>query len=185
MNKSRESDERLMSQVAQGRRDCLAPLVRRYASPLLTFILRMTGDRHRSEELFQEVFLAVWEKRRTYRLPSPFRSWLFAIAANRCRADFRRARAPAVSLDEPFAVSPAAKGDSPVEAAVGAETAQMIAAAVAELPEQQRSAVVLRIWNGLSYAEVAEILQCSEATARSHMHHGLNALRRHLAPRMG
>jgi RNA polymerase sigma-70 factor (ECF subfamily) len=145
----------------------------------------MTGDAHRSEELFQEVFLAVWEKRATYRFPCAFRSWLFTIAANRCRAAFRRARLEALSLDEPFAPAPVAKGQSPVDAAVGAETAHLVAAAVAQLPDQQRTVVVLRVWSGLSYREIAEILHCNEGTARSHMHHGLNAIRKYLEPRMG
>jgi RNA polymerase sigma-70 factor (ECF subfamily) len=60
-----------------------------------------------------------------------------------------------------------------------------VAAAVAQLPEQQRTVVVLRVWNGLSYGEIADILACSEGTARSHMHHGLGALRKYLERRMG
>jgi len=61
-----QPDERLMQQVALGKRECVGTLLRRHASELLTFIQRMIGDRHRSEELFQEVFLAVWTRRRTY-----------------------------------------------------------------------------------------------------------------------
>src|SRR6185295_1745929 len=80
-----DRDERLMEQVAQGKRECLEPLVRRHANALLTFIQRMVGDRHRSEELFQEVFLAVWRKRAQYQSPRPFKAWLFGIALNKCR----------------------------------------------------------------------------------------------------
>lgn len=72
MNPKQERDEWLMAQLALGKRDHLEPLIRRYANPLLTFIQRMIGDRHRSEELFQEVFLAVWVKRRQYQFPRPF-----------------------------------------------------------------------------------------------------------------
>lgn len=73
MTRKHETDEWLMEQVAAGCRDGPETLVRRYASPLLTFIQRMIGDRHRSEELFQEVFLAVWLKRKQYQPPRPFR----------------------------------------------------------------------------------------------------------------
>ena len=89
MNAGDERDEWLMAQLARGEREYLEPLVRRYASPLLTFIRRMIGDRHRSEELFQEVFLAVWTKREQYQFPRSFRAWLFGIAVNKCRADYR------------------------------------------------------------------------------------------------
>ena len=62
-------DEWLMDQVARGQREQLAPLVRRYANRLLTFIRRLVGDEHQSEELFQEVFLAVWVNRHRYSFP--------------------------------------------------------------------------------------------------------------------
>ena len=74
MKREQETDERLMEQVAGGCRDCLELIVRRYANPLLTFIQRMVGDRHRSEELFKEVFLSVWLKRKQYQPPRPFRA---------------------------------------------------------------------------------------------------------------
>lgn len=184
MTKTHESDEWLMGQVARGRRELLTTLVRRYSSPLLTFIDRMVGDRHRAEELFQEVFFTVWSKRRQYKFPRTFRSWLFAIAANRCRADFRKAKAAALTLDESSPGAPVAAGKGPVETAVETETAVLVAAAVERLPTQQRSVVVLRVWNGLSYAEIAASLGCSEGTVRSHMHHGLTAMRKYLEPRM-
>jgi RNA polymerase sigma-70 factor (ECF subfamily) len=184
MSRGLEPDEWLMSQVASDRRDCLAPLVRRYASPLLTFIRRMVGSEHRSEELFQDVFMAVWTKRRQYQYPRPFRPWLFAIAANQCKAAFRSARPPAALLDENFPTTPSAAGPTPVEAAVRSETATLVAKAVAELPAQQRSVVVLRMWNSLSYAEIGQIVGVSEETARSHMSHGLKALRKVLELRL-
>jgi RNA polymerase sigma-70 factor (ECF subfamily) len=184
MSRGLEPDEWLMSQVASDRRDCLAPLVRRYASSLLTFIRRMVGSEHKSEELFQEVFMAVWTKRRLYQYPRPFRPWLFAIAANQCKAAFRSAKPPPVALDENQHAVPLASGPSPVDAAVASETATLVANAVAELPAQQRSVVVLRVWNSLSYAEIGQIVGVSEETARSHMSHGLKALKKVLEPRL-
>lgn len=180
-----QDDEKLMRQVALGKREQLGVLLRRYASGLLTFIGRMIGDPHRSEELFQEVFLAVWSRRRKYRYPRPFRSWLFGIAANKCRADFRRkAPLPAADAGTSPVESLAAAGPSPVEAAVASETATIVAAAVAQLPPGQRTVVVLRVWNGLSYRQIGEIVDRTEATVRSHMFHGLAAMRRYLEPRL-
>ena len=170
-----DRDESLMAQVARGQRDCLEALVRRHATRLLTFIERMIGDRHRAEELFQEVFLAVWTNRHQYEYPRPFRSWLFAIAANRCYAE-ARGRHPVDSLDEANWV-PASADPSPEEIAVATETAALVASAVTLLPAQQCAVVVLRVWEGLSYADIAETLGRTEATVRSHMHHGLAALR--------
>jgi RNA polymerase sigma-70 factor (ECF subfamily) len=184
MKHGQEPDEWLMGQVALGKREFLAPLVRRYASSLLTYIERMVGDRHRAEELFQDVFWRVWNKRKLYKFPKSFRAWLFAIAANCCRADYRRARLASVTLDEASPGAPVAAGKTPLEAAIDTETATLVATAVAELPKQQRTVVVLRVWNGLSYAEIAEIVGRTEATVRSHMHHGLAAMRKYLEPRL-
>jgi len=184
MNDQREPDERLMQQVALGQREPLEVLLRRYASPLLTFIQRMIGDRHRAEELFQEVFLAVWIRRGAYQFPRPFRAWLFGIAMNKCRADFRRAVPQPIELDDCSPVAVAAGGPSPPEAAVAAETAALVAGAVAGLPVAQRTVVVLRVWNGLPYGEIARIVGRSQGTVRAQMFYALKAIRRCLEPRM-
>ena len=174
-----ERDEWLMAQVALDQRDSLEPLVRRYAGPLVGFIRRMVRDPHQSEELFQEVFLTVWQKRRLYQFPRPFKPWLYTIALNKCRAAFRSPNRVGMELD---AQSPSAADPTPADAVIAVETAELIAAAVHALPPQQRLVVALRIWDGLSYAEIAEIAGRAEATIRSNMHHGLATLREAIAP---
>src|SRR5262249_32820115 len=181
MNPRQEKDEWLMAQVALGKRDHLEPLVRRYAGRLLTFIRRMIGDPHRSEELFQEVFLAVWNKRKQYEFPRPFKAWLYAIALNKCRADFRTRGGPSPARGD---APPPPAAPPPADTVIATEPATLVAAAVAQLPPQQRAVVVLRVWDGLSYAEIAEAVGRTEATVRSHMHHGLTALRKYLEPRL-
>jgi len=185
MNGPDESSEDLMSRVAQGSDGALTALMSRFASPLLTFLQRMTGDRQRAEELFQEVFLSVWTHRHQYRFPERFRPWLFRIALNRGRAEFRRRLVATVALDGQPALEPAAADPSPAQAAIAGETATIVAEAVAALPPQQRTVVVLRIWNGLSYGEIGDCLQLQTSTVRTHMLNGLAAMRRHLQPRLG
>ncbi len=180
---SQLSDEVLMSHVAQGNRAHMEPLIRRYANGLLTFIQRMIGDRHRGEELFQEVFLTVWDKRDQYEYPRSFRSWLFAIAVNKCREAGRRLR-PTASLSFDEGLAEPDSDPRPEDRAIATETATLISRAVMLLPAQQRAVVVLRIWQGLSYTEIASMVGRTEATVRSHMHHGLAGLRKYLEPRL-
>src|SRR5947207_15958634 len=105
-----------MQEVARGRREALEPLLRRHATPLLTFIRRMIGDPHRSEELFQDVFLAVWSKRHQYEFPRSFKNWLYTIALNRCRQDFRTRPMATVSfVEEEGSLVPFSDEPSPVE----------------------------------------------------------------------
>jgi RNA polymerase sigma-70 factor (ECF subfamily) len=177
-----ERDEYLMARVGGDRPELLEKLLRRHANPLLTFLQRMVGDPHRGEELFQEVFLAVWIKRRQYQFPRPFKPWLYAIAVNKCRAWFRRRTSPPIPLDVEDALMPAAPDASPADAAIATETAVLVNQAIQKLPHQQRAVVMLRVWEDLSYAQIAESIGCSEPTARSHMHHGLAALRKYLEP---
>jgi len=182
MDKQQHRDEWLMAELAEGRREALEPLIRRHATPLLSFIQRMVGDRQRSEDLFQDVFCAVWSKRGQYQYGRPFKPWLYAIALNACRADFRR---PAlITVSEETGAAVAAPGLSPAEAAVATETAALVARAVTLLPAQQRAVVVLRIWQQLNYSEIADIVGCTESTVRCHMHLGLCALRKYLEPRL-
>ena len=82
-----EPDEWLLAQVALGKRECLKQLLGRYAGGLMTFIQRMVGNRHRSEELFQDVFLAFWSHSRRYRYPRPFKTWLWASPSAKCQGD--------------------------------------------------------------------------------------------------
>ena len=184
MEHPRETDQTLMERAANGDRESLNTLIRRHANGLLTFIHRMVGDRHQAEELFQDVFLTVWTRRDSYRYGSPFRPWLYGIAMNKCRAEFRKCRPVAVDFQVDPPVPVLAADPTPAETALASERAVHVAQAVSVLPDQQRMVVVLRIWNGLSYREIAEAMDKTQGTVRSHMFHALAAMRRYLEPRM-
>src|SRR5437016_5565178 len=131
MQQAHPRDEWLMAEVASGKREHLEALVRRHANPLLTFIRRMVGDQHRSEELFQDVFLAVWVKRGQYQFPRPFKAWLYTIAVNKCRASFRGRALPVFfGVEGDLAELPSEVEPSPVEKMIATETASLVAGAV-------------------------------------------------------
>jgi RNA polymerase sigma-70 factor (ECF subfamily) len=178
-----DRDEYLMARVQHGQPELLERILRRHATPLLTFLDRMTGDRHQAEELFQEVFLAVWRKRHQYQYPLPFKPWLYAIALNKWRESFR-GRRQEQSLDEET-MAPLSGEVGPPDAMIATETADIVSRAVTQLTPRQRAVVVLRIWQGMGYDRIADVLKTTEATVRSHMHHGLAALRQLLGPRLG
>ena len=133
-----------------------------------------------AQELVQETFLAVWKNRKQYQHPRPFRSWIYTIAANVSRSHFRRPRPVTTLIEDGMVPSSEPSAESSV---MSQEREKEIASAVTRLPVRQRTAVVLRLWSGMSYAEIAETLECGEATARSHMCHGLARLREVLRER--
>lgn len=178
------SSEELMRRVQAGNRQDLSLLMRRYANPLLTFLERMTGDHHLSEELFQETFLVVWTDRSRYEYPKAFRLWLFGIAANKCRSEVRSRHRRASFLGQLQTQSDSVKSKTPLDSAVATETASLVENAVLQLTEQQREVVVLRVWSGLSYQAIGEALNRTEGTVRSHMCHALSSMRKFLEPRL-
>jgi RNA polymerase sigma-70 factor (ECF subfamily) len=137
------SDEWLMARVAQRERRWLEGLIHRYATPLLTFIARMLADHHRGEELFQEVWLAVWMHRDQYRPEQRFKPWLFQITANKCREAMRGKKLSLVGGGEPGGLLSATPGDTadPSETAAFDDESDRIVEAIQQLPEQQRDVV--------------------------------------------
>ena len=175
MNSEPGADEQLMKRAATGHRFSFEKLIRAHASSLLTFITRTLGNHHQGEEVFQEVVLLLWKKRQQYQYPKPFRPWLLTIAMNRCRQHFRDAKTAVTNQEEKL--SSLKGGDSSEVSTMAVERSALIKQAVQRLPEQQRSVVVLRVWNELSYREIAKIVGAGEATVRSYMHQALKALR--------
>jgi RNA polymerase sigma-70 factor (ECF subfamily) len=179
MDYKAETDEWLMQQVQAGRRDCLEVLLRRYATPLLTYLHRVSGTHHAAEDLLQETFLLVWTKRQTFAGRGLFGSWVFQIATN-CFRQSRRSRLRHFSRHDSGTQieGVTCPGPDPSWLAVATEQQQLLELAISRLPDQQRMVLVLRHWNRLPFAEIARVIDCSEATVRSHLHHALKRLRR-------
>ena len=183
-----EPDEWLMHQVALGSTAHLDTLLRRHAQAILTFATRLLGNTHRAEEALQETFVSVWFHRHTYKYPRYFRPWLFRIAHNKCRGlmrphDFLGAELPP-DADPPDSVRSSPAFSGPVDVAIAAETSTIVQNALARLPAQQRAVLVMRLWNAMTYTEIAESLDLAEPTTRSTMHSALASLRRYLEPRL-
>jgi len=181
-----EPDEWLMQQVAKGAASHLDTLLRRHARGILTFATRLLGSAHRAEEILQETFIAIWTHRSTYRYPNYFRPWLFKIAHNKCRSlmrphDFLH-NAADINSETTFNQDPASP--TPHDIAIAAETSTLVQTALQRLPMQQRTVLVMRVYNAMSYTEIAESLALAEPTVRSTMHQALANLRRYLEPRM-
>jgi RNA polymerase sigma-70 factor (ECF subfamily) len=150
-------------------------LVDRWQRPVLHLCQRLV-DAETADDLFQEVFLAVHRALPRLRAPGAFKTWLFRITIRRAR---RRAaardRASSGGAEVDLLAAPRAA--DPVELA---DDLARLRAALAKLPERQREVVVLRHYQELSFAEVAEALSIREDAARANHYHGLKRLRREL-----
>jgi RNA polymerase sigma-70 factor (ECF subfamily) len=186
-----DPDAALMLRVKRGDRAAFAELVDKYKQPVMNFVHRSLRDEAEAEDLAQNVFLQVYKSRSRYKQTAKFSTWLFTIARNLCLNELRRrSRHPAESLDE----SHAENEDQPArqfedksqmaasEEALHGELAKKIEEALSELPENQRSAILLCRQDDLSYEEIARILRCSLSATKSLIHRGREALKEKLKP---
>ena len=181
MNQDATTDEALMQRAADNHRESLELLVKKHATGLMTLIRRMIGHAHQSEEIFQDVVMAVWKNRHQYDRSKPFRPWLYKIAINRCREEFRKTQKVPLSNQE-ASISLVESSHTPDIVYLTTEDFEVVQQAVERLPQQQRSVVILRVWNGMAYQEIAEAIGVGEATVRTYMHQALKSLRAYLAP---
>ncbi len=155
--------------------------MRRYKRPVVNFVYRLLGSVDDADDVAQEVFVRVYQNLDTYRSETKFSTWLFALARNAAIDRLRwRARHPT----EPIESAPQVAAPSSTTEEVDArETGEAIAAAAAKLPEDQRTALVLAEYHGLSYAEIAEVMHCSVKSVESRLYRAKQTLRgglRHL-----
>jgi RNA polymerase sigma-70 factor (ECF subfamily) len=152
--------------------------VRRHREPLYAFASRLTRDADRALDVTQEALLKAFANLGRYRGESAFRTWLFAIALNAVRSAARRRSRDEVGLDQ--APELADPNPGPDRALSDAEEARHVARVLAQLPPRQRAAVVLRVYEELSFREIGEVLGCAEGAARVNYHHGIKKLRENL-----
>jgi RNA polymerase sigma-70 factor (ECF subfamily) len=176
-----ESDERLMLRFRQGEVRAFEELVRRHRTPVFSFLLRLTGDRGRAEDLCQETFLRVVRAAEAWEPRALFRTWLYAVARNQAQDEARRKAFRRTEADaDPAAAAGASDAPDPEAAAAGALLRPKLEAALAALPEEQREVFLLREHAGLRFPEIAEVTGVPENTVKSRMRYALEALRERL-----
>jgi RNA polymerase sigma-70 factor (ECF subfamily) len=173
------SDETLMLCVQEGDFRSFEELVARYEGGLYGFLRRYTGDSHLAEDLFQECFLHVLERRDVFDPERGFRPWIYSIAANLAR-DAHRRRAVR-SRDAAEGGSTPAEGLlRPDEEAEAREELELVRRQIAELPEDARAMVLLHFQQGLRYRDIADVMRVPVGTVKSRVHWAVEKLAREL-----
>lgn len=170
-----DSDELLMLAFCRGSREAFAELFSRYKQPLFGFFRRRVADPAQAEELTQETFLAVLRASVRYEPSALFRTYLYAIGLKILRAHRRKTTFRATFLLGSVGGSPEPHSESSTEAEV------LLRQAVGKLERLDREVLLLREFEQLSYAEIAEVLQLPVNTVRSRLFRARMALRDLLA----
>lgn len=180
-------DKADMERLASGHPAALNDLMARHAEKIFQFLCRMTGNEDDADDLAQETFVRVLRSCKSFRAGEKFSSWLFAIAANLAKNHFRRrSRHPNVSLETGSRVEQKiidvlpANVPAPNEQLLAGERAEAVRAAVKQLPDDLREAIVLCEWEDRSVADAAEILGATPKAIESRLYRGRKLLREQL-----
>jgi RNA polymerase sigma-70 factor (ECF subfamily) len=171
-----DSDEALMARVARGDERAFQLLARRHLPAMVGLARRILGNSADAEDVAQEALLRVWTNAPRWRPLALFRTWLTRVVVNLCLD--RKRRTPWVALEAAGDIVDTAPGAS--EKAESDEREQMVAAAIDKLPARQRGAITLTYGEGMSNAEVAEILDTSVSAVETLLVRGKQNLRRAL-----
>ena len=156
-------------------------LISRWEKRVYNYLLRITGNREDALDLTQDVFLKAYQNLRKLEDPGRFAPWLYRIAHNEAYSMFRKRR-PETDVEE---VEPESTGDGITvggSAVFPIELAIAVAGALDRLSPEQREAVVLKIYQGFKFEEMAEILSCPVSTVKSRLYTALDLLKTDLAP---
>ena len=194
---AREQDSALLQGLRGGREDAYEDLIQRFEQPIFNIVSRLVDDPSDAADVVQEVFLKVFRNVGSFRGDSSMKTWIYRIAVNEARNQrrwFSRHRRQEVTLDpeeqndgsyqksyQNWLPDP---GRSPFEVTLDHETQLLIEEALAGVNPKFRAALVLREVEGLSYEEIADILEISLGTVKSRILRGREALKKYLAGRL-
>lgn len=174
------SDQQLIERVARQDRHAFELLYDRYAPAVFGLALKTLGDRQVAEEAVQEIFWRVWQRAASFDPNRTFAPWIFGIAHNYCIDELRRRRARPQSVyedDEHPVLSSIADSADVGEAALQGEQQRIVASALQQLPAEQRQALKLAYFGGLTQQEIATRLGNPLGTIKTRMRLGLQKLR--------
>ena len=180
------TDEELVARAVQGDSESFNELILRWERSIYALAYRTLGREEDARDVCQETFLRAFRGLSAFKGQAKFSSWLYRIALNLCRDAMRRERrTPLVGVSEGIDPSElAARQPSPapsVEDLVAqAELSRHVASAMRRLPEDQRTAIVLKEYHDLTFQEIADLMGCPLSTAKTRLYQGLSVLRREL-----
>lgn len=192
---TRHDEQVLLTGLREGVEEAYEALIARFQQPVYSLVCRLLNDPSEANDVVQEVFLKVFRSVNSFRGQSSLKTWIYRIAVNEAynqRRWFSRHRRHEVGLepqDEDFGPGYgdvlADPGRTPFDLVLNHETQQMIEEALTQINPAFRAAVVLRDVEGLSYDDIADVLQVSLGTVKSRILRGRDALRKALEGRLG
>jgi RNA polymerase sigma-70 factor (ECF subfamily) len=184
------TDEELVARSVRGDAESFNQLVLRWERPIYALAYRTIGREEDARDVCQETFLRAFRALPRFRGQAKFSSWLYRITINLCRDWLRRERrTPTVQAPEDTDLMDLAAAAEPSESiedlVARKDMTRLVERAMALLPEDQRTAIVLKEYHGLTFQEIADLAGCPLSTVKTRLYQGLTVLRRELAKTAG
>ena len=183
------TDEQLAVRAQEGSSACFGVLVERFEARLVTFISKRIGDVHAAQDIAQDAFIKAYRAIGNFRGDSQFYTWLYRIAANTAKNHLasRARKSPIYSVDVDDAEhyegeSGLKEYSNPENLLLTDEIKRTIFRVIEDLPDDLKSAITLRELEGLSYEEIAEVMDCPIGTVRSRIFRARDAIDKELRP---
>jgi len=179
------TDEELVARAQSGDVDSFNQLILRWERPIYALAYRVIGREEDARDVSQEAFLRAFRALPGFKGQAKFSSWLYRIALNLCRDWIRKQRrAPVQQIPEGVDPVEMASEGGPVESieelVARKELSAVVSEAMAQLPEEQRTAIILKEYHGMTFQEIADLQGCPLSTVKTRLYQGLTVLRRHL-----
>jgi RNA polymerase sigma-70 factor (ECF subfamily) len=183
-------EAQLIEACQRGNASAFNLLVWRWEKPLFNFVYRYVGDAATAQDLVQDTFVRVMKSIGQYSHRGAFSSWLFQVAVNLCKDHLRKKRLPVVSLHDHYTAGSgkrvsvkdqvADEGAQTDAAVESAEREGLVRRLLAGLSEDQRVVILLKEYQGLTFAEISEVLGVPDGTVKARLYRGLRAMRQQL-----
>jgi RNA polymerase sigma-70 factor (ECF subfamily) len=179
------TDEQLVTRSQGGDVESFNQLILRWERPIYALAFRVLGREDDARDVCQEAFLRAFRALPGFKGQAKFSSWLYRITLNLCRDWMRKhRRTPVSQLPEGVEALALAEAGGPSvsieDLAARRELTAVVARAMESLPEEQRTAIVLKEYHGMTFQEIADLQGCPLSTVKTRLYQGLVVLRRHL-----
>lgn len=174
------SDQELMKLLQEGDLTPAGEIFDRYSSRIYNFAYRFLKNSEAAEDTTQEVFVKMIRYANQFHGDAKLSTWLFSITANHCRDHLRKADNRAKESEETLLSLPASADDAPDRAIEARENERRVRKALELLTPEQREAILLSRYQGLSYAEIAQIAGCSEGAVKTRVFRAMETLKKAL-----
>lgn len=180
------TDSQMIREIKEGNTELYSELMRRYQRKILAFIYHMLKSAHLellAEDICSETFYKAFRSLHSFReVDASFSTWLYTIARNTVLSELRKQRSNNVPLEESGIVPVASSDVVPEQAVLRSEKVGMVREAINNLPEKQRSALILREYEQLDYQEIASILGQSVSAVKSLLFRARSSVKSQLEP---